>query len=115
MSCDAETASYGQRLFMTAVTQGEAIDRAIRDGAANWDFSRIGFVEKNLLRLAIAELWFFPETPAKVVINEAVELAREYVGEESCPFINALLDRVYKQVADTGTPGHGTTLPKPTE
>jgi N utilization substance protein B len=107
MSCDKETESYARRLFLTAVTEGEVIDRAIREGAINWDFGRIGHVEKNLLRLAIAELWYFPETPGKVVINEAVELAREYAGEESCSFINALLDRVYKQGAhpEAGSPG----------
>lgn len=115
MSCDSETESYARRLFLTAVTRGEIIDRTIRDGAANWDFARIGHIEKNLLRLAIAELWYFPETPAKVVINEAVELAREYVGEESCAFINALLDRVYKQGADRAPAGPGGSPPGPAE
>jgi len=115
MSCDKETESYARRLFLTAVTEGEVIDRAIREGAINWDFGRIGHVEKNLLRLAIAELWYFPETPGKVVINEAVELAREYAGEESCSFINALLDRVYKQGAHPEAGSPGVALPEETE
>jgi len=115
MSCDAQTEAYARRLFLAAVNQGEAIDRAIRDGATNWDFGRIGSVEKNLLRLAIAELWYFPETPARVVIDEAIELAREYVGEESCSFINALLDRVYKQGAGAKSTGPEAALPEQTE
>ncbi|MBI5868523.1 MAG: transcription antitermination factor NusB [candidate division Zixibacteria bacterium] len=115
MSCDAETESYAKRLFLTAVTEGEAIDRAIRERSENWDFSRIGNVEKNLLRLSIAELWFFPETPGKVIINEAVELARDYVGEESCAFINALLDRVYKQGTGRVSPNPGAALPEQQE
>ena len=115
MSCDTATESYARRLFLTAVAEGETIDRAIRDSAVNWDFARIGHVEKNLLRLAIAELWFFPETPGKVVINEAVELARDYVGEESCSFINAMLDRVYKQGTAPGAAKPGAALSEQTE
>jgi len=96
MTTDAETASYAHRLFASAVEHGEEIDRLIRESSVNWDFARIGQIEKNILRLAIAELKFCLETPAAVAINEALELARDYAAEESRSFINAVLDRVYK-------------------
>lgn len=113
MTTDAGTAAYAHRLFVNAVEHGEEIDRLIRDHAANWDFARIGQIEKNILRLAIAELKFCLETPPAVVINEAVELARDYADEESRGFINAVLDRVYK--AESPAPGGrdaGSPLPR---
>jgi N utilization substance protein B len=94
---DAGTLDYARRLFYRTVEDGEKIDRMIRDLATNWDFSRIGAVEKNILRASIAELWHCPETPARVVIDEAVEMAKDYGGAESGRFINGILDAVYKQ------------------
>lgn len=114
MTCDADTEAYAHRLFATTVAQAEQIDRAIREGSANWDFARIGQVEKNLMRLAVAELWYFPDVPARVVINEAVELAREYVGEESCAFVNAILDKVYKQGTGQGPATNQDSQPRAT-
>lgn len=98
---DADTLAYAKRLFIKTVAEAETIDKSIRDRAVNWDFSRIGYVEKNILRMAIAELWHFPETPAKAVIDEAVELAKEFGSAESGSFINGILDAVYKQSADS--------------
>ncbi len=94
---DTGTLDYARRLFFKTVEDGEKIDRTIRDLAANWDFSRIGAVEKNILRASIAELWHCPETPGRVIIDEAVDLAKEYAGAESGRFINGILDAVYKQ------------------
>jgi len=102
MTCDRGTQGYARRLLQAAIDHGEEIDRDIRDGAVNWDFGRIGQMEKNILRLSIAELRFLPETPAKVIINEALEMTREYAGDESRAFVNAILDRVYKR--DMGSP-----------
>ena len=93
---DADTLSFAKRLFLKTVAEAETIDLTIRDRAANWDFSRIGYVEKNILRASIAELWFFPETPAKVIIDEAVEMAQDFGSAGSGSFINGVLDSVYK-------------------
>lgn len=103
MSCDQNTQQYSRRLLQAAIDHGEEIDRDIRAMATNWDFGRIGQMEKNILRLSIAELRFLPETPVKVIINEALELTKEYAGEESRPFVNAILDRVYKRDKDSGS------------
>ena len=94
---DSETLAYARRIFLQAIAAAETIDKTIRDGAAHWDFARIGSVEKNILRAAIGELWFCPETPAAVVIDEAVEMAKEYAGAESGRFVNGILDWVYNQ------------------
>jgi len=100
MSCDQVTQQYSRRLLQAAIDHGEEIDRDIREMATNWDFGRIGQMEKNILRISIAELRFLPETPAKVIINEALELTKEFAGEESRAFVNAILDRVYKRDKD---------------
>lgn len=102
---DADTLTYAKRLFIKTVAEAETIDRTIRDLAANWDFSRIGYVEKNILRAGIAEMWFFPETPAKVIIDEAVEMAKEFGAADSGSFVNGILNAVYKQSvnADPGS------------
>ena len=117
MTCDRDTQGYARRLLQAAVDHGEEIDREIRDGAVNWDFGRIGQMEKNILRLSIAELRFLPETPAKVIINEALEMTREYAGEESRGFVNAILDRVYKRDMETPNtePGERTAVGNKTD
>jgi N utilization substance protein B len=64
--------------------------------AGNWRIERTAVIDRLILRLAIYELLTEPDTPAKVVINEALELARTFSGEEPVPFINGVLDAVRK-------------------
>lgn len=63
----------------------------------NWKLSRISKIEHTIFILAIYELKFTPEVPAKVVINEAIELGKKYSTKESASFINGILDSVMKQ------------------
>ena len=115
MSCDQGTQGYARRLVQAAIDHGEEIDRVIREGSTNWDFGRIGQMEKNILRISIAELRYLPETPAKVIINEALELTREFAGEESRSFVNAILDRVYKRDMESESTGGVVTPPPASE
>ncbi|MBF0480321.1 MAG: transcription antitermination factor NusB [Desulfovibrionaceae bacterium] len=71
-----------------------AIDATIAEYSRNWRVGRIGRVEMAILRLALHELLHCPQTPARVVINEAVELAKRYGDENSKNFINGILDAV---------------------
>lgn len=63
----------------------------------NWKLSRISKIEHTILMMAIYELKNHPETPGKVVINEAIELGKKYSTKESAGFINGILDSIYKQ------------------
>ena len=63
----------------------------------NWKLSRISKIEHTIFMLAIYELKYTPEVPAKVVINEAIELGKKYSTKESSSFINGILDSVMKQ------------------
>ncbi len=87
--------AFARRLFTAAVNQAAAIDQVIRDFAANWEFNRIAAIDKNILRLAIAEIVYLKETPPRTAINEAIELARVYSTEEATKFVNGVLDAVY--------------------
>jgi len=93
----ANPAAFAERLFFAAVNNADEIDRRIRRAAANWSFERIAFVDKNILRLGLAELLFLRETPPRTAINEAIELAREYSEDNSTKFVNGILDAIYHQ------------------
>lgn len=63
----------------------------------NWKLSRISKIEHTIFMMAIYELKYMPETPGKVVINEALELGKKYSTKESAGFLNGILDNVFKQ------------------
>lgn len=85
-----ETRDFASNLARAAWESREAIDRIIADLAIDWPLDRIGKVDRGILRLAIQELKM-GETPASVVIDEAVELAKKYSSGEAAKFINGIL------------------------
>jgi len=85
---------FALNLFDATVSNVSAIDNLIRDVAANWDLERMAAFDRNLLRVGIAELLFTDKTPHKVVINEAIEMAKRFSTENSGKFVNAVLDKV---------------------
>ena len=78
-------------------SQKSEIDKIIKSQSEHWDISRIGLVERNILRLAIWEM-LDSNTPVKVIINEAILLAEEFASSESARFINGLLDAIAKKI-----------------
>jgi len=70
------------------------IDGMISKAALKWDLSRMAAVDRNILRLAVSELTGGYATPVRVVIDEAIELAKKYGGDESGTFVNGILDRI---------------------
>ncbi|MCE9499567.1 MAG: transcription antitermination factor NusB [Leptospira sp.] len=83
-------------LIMGVVENWETIDNIIKEYSRNWEFSRISVVNRCILRLSIYSLSNQKEIPARVVINEALELTREFEREESVSFINGILDAILK-------------------
>ena len=73
-------------------------DELIADSAIKWQLSRLSSVDKSILRLAVYQLKFSPDIPAKVVINEAIELAKKFSTDKSPAFINGVLDAVLKKL-----------------
>lgn len=70
------------------------LDDLIQKHASNWKVARMGYVDRGLLRMASYELKFIPETPPSVVIDEAIELGKQFGNEETAPFINGVLDSI---------------------
>jgi N utilization substance protein B len=90
--------------FMEELAKGtagmaEEIDQRIIAKAQNWSLERMAVVDRNILRLAIFEMTK-QLSPVAVVIDEALELARRYSGDESVPFINGVLDAVNKEAGE---------------
>jgi len=77
----------------TTAKQAE-IDEIIRTNAQNYELSRISVVDRNVLRIALYEMFHCPETPPVVAINEAIEIAKKYSTEESGRFVNGVLDQI---------------------
>jgi transcription antitermination protein NusB len=90
--------SYLEKLVAGVEINQQELDTLIRQHSEHWRLERMAAVDRNLLRLALYELLHQPEVPAKVVINEAVELAKRYGSEESGSFVNGILDRVRETV-----------------
>jgi len=76
------------------------IDEVIKEAARNWAIDRMAIVDRNILRAATYELLYRVDIPSSVIINEAIEIAKRYSTEESASFINGILDKIQKTVAD---------------
>jgi transcription antitermination protein NusB len=92
-----DTRGFSEDLFRVAKAREEEIDAIIERHSENWKLSRMAAVDRNVLRMAIAELLGFPGTPAPIVINEALEIARRYSAPESINFLNGVLDAIARE------------------
>jgi N utilization substance protein B len=93
-----ELRNFAAELVAGTLRELPQLDGLLEKHASNWKIGRMGIVDRNLLRMAIFELRHFPDTPASVVIDEAIELAKEFGTEESPSFINGVLDAVKNAV-----------------
>ena len=85
---------YIKSKAMLVMDNKSEIDKIISELSQGWKLERIGRVERNILRLAIAEMKYDDDIPVSVAINEAVELAKAYGRDESYSFVNAILAKV---------------------
>jgi N utilization substance protein B len=85
-------------LFFGTTENVAEIDQLVRAHAEHWRLERMAAVDRNILRLAVYELIRCRETPPAVVINEALEIAHKFSGEESVHFINGVLDSIRKEI-----------------
>ncbi len=90
----AKTRAFVEELVAGITAHGAEIDERIKKWVANYDLHRIAPVDRNILRLAIYEMLYCPDVPPVVSINEAIEIAKRFGGEESGRFVNGILDRV---------------------
>lgn len=90
------TDSFMETLARGTSSHAQEIDRRITAKSANWRLERMPAVDRNILRLALYEMQE-ASTPPAVVIDEALELAREFSGDESVAFVNGVLDAVHRE------------------
>jgi transcription antitermination protein NusB len=92
-----KTRTFANQLFEGAANDVTALDEIIGKHCENWRFERLAAIDRAILRLAIHEM-SSSDTPSKVVLNEAVELAKKFSSEESGAFVNGVLDSVHKSL-----------------
>lgn len=88
---------YALELLRVVEAHLPEIDRLIAEHAANWRVERIGVVDRNVLRIGVAELMWLDDVPPGVAIHEAMRLAARYGGAESTRFVNGVLDAIHKK------------------
>ena len=95
---DAETRGFAEDLYRVATTRQPEIDALIEAHSQNWRLERMATVDRNLLRAAVAEMLGYPSTPAPIIINESLEVARRYAAPESIHFLNGILDAIARDI-----------------
>jgi N utilization substance protein B len=97
---DDETRGFADDLHRVATQREDEVDKLIQRHAKNWRLERMPAVDRNLLRAAVAEMIGFPKTPAPIVINETLEIAKRYAAPESLQFLNGVLDAIGRELLD---------------
>ncbi len=96
--------SFMKSLVENVLKKRETLDGILTKAAPDWPIEKISIVDRNILRIGLYELLFVDkaEVPAKVAINEAIELAKTFGGENSGKFVNGVLGAVYKEMGEPG-------------
>ena len=92
---------FVKSIISGVITNQAEIDKYITKYATEWPLDQITIVDRNILRIGVFELLFDKDIPAKVAINEAIEIAKTFGGESSGKFVNGVLGAIYKDVAGT--------------
>jgi N utilization substance protein B len=93
-----EVKAFGEKLINGVVENQQYLDTVIDQYAIEWQLERIAPVERNILRIALYEMICADDTPPAVVINEALEVAKIYGGDDSPRFLNGILGKVLKEL-----------------
>ena len=96
---DVDVRDYAEALVGGVTAKRKEIDAAIEKQSLNWRVARMAIVDRNILRIAVYEMLFCPDVPAKVAIDEAIELAKRFGSEDSRAFVNGVLDGVMNDCA----------------
>lgn len=99
---DAADRGFAETLARGVLGAGPALDERLAQAATHWRVERMATLDRLVLRMAVHEWLEWPETPPRVVINEAIELARAFSGDEAARFVNGVLDGVLKALKAEG-------------
>jgi len=101
-SSQEDVANFMKELVVSLIDKMEEIDEIIQKYSDHWILDRMTVIDRNILRIGTCELLFNFSTPPKVVINEAIDIAKKYGNEDSPEFINGILDKVYNEIGQKG-------------
>ena len=96
-SGSAEVRAFASDLVGRVLDKREELDRMIDEASRHWQLERISSVDLNLMRLATCELLESPEVPARVVVDEAIEIAHRFSDAKSAGFVNGILDHIARE------------------
>lgn len=94
-----ETAEFSRMLVEGTIKHQQQIDEYLIRYATDWDLPRMANVDRNILRMSLFEMLYYPATPVNVAIDEALELAKTFSHQDAPRFINGILGRIAKEVA----------------
>ena len=94
--------NFMKELVVSLIDKMEEVDGIIQKFSDHWVLDRMTVIDRNILRMGTCELLFNFSTPPKVVINEAIDIAKKYGNEDSPEFINGILDKVYNEIGQKG-------------
>ncbi len=106
---ELEVREFAPGLVEGVIREREALDRVISGSVDNWRIERMAIVDRNILRVAVYELAWLPDTPPVVVLDEAIEVGKKYGSEQSGSFINGILDSVRKRIERGEVPSARST------
>jgi N utilization substance protein B len=103
---DKPVREYADALFLGVLEHRDELDKLIQSVSKNWRVARMSIIDRNILRLAAYEMRFVPGLAPAVVINEAIEIAKRYSGQEASVFVNGILDAI-RQGLEGPSPAKG--------
>jgi N utilization substance protein B len=96
---DPEMVDFSGVLVNAVIANLDSIDQVIMKAAQNWTINRMALIDRNIIRLGVAQLQYLEEqVPPKVAIDESIELGKKFGDEESGRFINGVLDKIFKDM-----------------
>ena len=93
-----EGLAFSRMLIAGTIENNEKIDELIKSHLTTWDFDRINKVTLAILRMSVYSLLFMKDTPASIIIDEAIDIAKNYGPDDSYKFVNAILDNINKDL-----------------
>lgn len=100
---------FGLELVRGVIENKAEIDARLAEASSNWRLARMDYVDRNIIRIAVYEMLFCEDIPAKVAINEAVDIGKKYGTEKSGAFINGILDSIRLRYGSRQTEAEGMT------
>jgi N utilization substance protein B len=96
VDASTKTRNFAMELVHATLKHRAEIDKRLTASLENWKLARLSVIVRNVLRLAVCEMLMLRQTPHAVVINEAVDLTRAFMDEESAPFVNKVLEKCWQ-------------------